>query len=58
MCGFFGILGVKPNELNMPEINDLLRHRGPNGSGVYTGDAIALATRHGDCSRSASSRRR
>jgi asparagine synthase (glutamine-hydrolysing) len=45
MCGIFGILAPEPIDIDIQKINDLQWHRGPDDSGIYRGDGIALAAR-------------
>ncbi len=47
MCAIFGILNIKsnPSELRKTalEMSKRLRHRGPDWSGIYSGDRAILA---------------
>jgi len=43
MSGIFGIITPQPEEINLERVNFLLRHRGPDSSGNYHGEGIALS---------------
>jgi asparagine synthase (glutamine-hydrolysing) len=45
MCGIFGILTPDLSEVNLQEITDRMTHRGPDDSGIYIGEGIALTAR-------------
>jgi len=45
MCGIFGILTPDLSEVNLQEITDRMTHRGPDDSGIYIGEGVALTTR-------------
>ncbi len=45
MCGIFGILTPDLAEVNLQEITDRMTHRGPDDSGIYTGEGVALTMR-------------
>jgi asparagine synthase (glutamine-hydrolysing) len=45
MCGIFGILTPDLSEVNLQEITDRMTHRGPDDSGIYTSDGVALTMR-------------
>ncbi|MDH5543461.1 MAG: asparagine synthase (glutamine-hydrolyzing) [Nitrospinota bacterium] len=48
MCGINGIFApgnAKANVPNIKRMNDILRHRGPDGEGIYTDDNIVLGHR-------------
>jgi asparagine synthase (glutamine-hydrolysing) len=45
MCGIFGILTPDLSEVNLQEITDRMIYRGPDDSGIYTGEGVALTVR-------------
>jgi asparagine synthase (glutamine-hydrolysing) len=45
MCGIFGILTPNVAEINLQEITDRMIYRGPDDSGIYTGESVALTVR-------------
>jgi asparagine synthase (glutamine-hydrolysing) len=45
MCGIAGILGRGPNREAIGRMADSLRHRGPDGEGIWRDDRIALGHR-------------
>jgi asparagine synthase (glutamine-hydrolysing) len=45
MCGIFGILTPDLAKINLQEITDRMIHRGPDDSGIYTAEGIALTVR-------------
>lgn len=44
MCGIFGISGGH-QEIDLTQINDLLKHRGPDDFGIYSNEFISLLHR-------------
>ncbi len=46
MCGIFGVAGQALAEPALDRVLHVLRHRGPDGSGVYRDDAAALTIAH------------
>src|SRR5262245_19148065 len=45
MCGIAGYLGANPDRATVELMCDQLRHRGPDGAGVWLGDGVALGHR-------------
>ena len=48
MCGITGIISLKNEKISfekIKEINDLIRHRGPDGEGFYIGENFAFGHR-------------
>ena len=45
MCGIFGILTPDLAEINLQEITDRMVYRGPDDSGIYTAEGLALTVR-------------
>jgi asparagine synthase (glutamine-hydrolysing) len=46
MCGIAGIVGFRPDRaLAMRRMLDALRHRGPDGEGIYDGERVSLGHR-------------
>ncbi|MFC0804775.1 asparagine synthase (glutamine-hydrolyzing) [Ensifer sp. P24N7] len=49
MCGIFGVINAAPGKTISPttvrECTDMLAHRGPDGVGIYVGEAIAFGHR-------------
>ena len=45
MCGIFGILAPDFAEVNLQGITDRMIYRGPDDSGIYTGEGVALTVR-------------
>ena len=48
MCGITGIISLKNEKVSfekIKEINDLIKHRGPDGEGFYIGDNFAFGHR-------------
>lgn len=43
MCGIFGLLTPEPQEIDLSKIETMLHHRGPDDSGSFIGEGIALA---------------
>jgi asparagine synthase (glutamine-hydrolysing) len=45
MCGIVGIIGARASEETVQLMAERLRHRGPDGHGVWTGPGVALGHR-------------
>ncbi|HED52878.1 MAG TPA: asparagine synthase (glutamine-hydrolyzing) [Phycisphaerales bacterium] len=45
MCGVLAILGEDPGDAAVLRMRDTMRHRGPDGQGLWRGDGVVLAHR-------------